>query len=143
MVATDRVSDIFADARAVHADALRLLESGDIRDAAEKAWCATKRATDGLILARTARNLNYPRTLLEDCSCWPEKTATSAHWWGAITPGRAFCTVPASTWASVNPRPRFIGAFVRLPTISATPRGWPAILTLPNQRGAIEEELPL
>ena len=53
MLATDRVSAIFADASAVHANALRLLESGDIRDAAEKAWCATKRATDALILART------------------------------------------------------------------------------------------
>ena len=53
MVATDDVTAIFADARAVHADALRLLEAGDIRDAAEKAWCATKRATDALILART------------------------------------------------------------------------------------------
>ncbi len=53
MVAIDRVSAIFADARAVHADALRLLALGDIRDAAEKAWCATKRATDALILART------------------------------------------------------------------------------------------
>ncbi len=53
MVATDRISEIFADARAVHADALRLLAAGDIRDAAEKAWCATKRATDALILART------------------------------------------------------------------------------------------
>ncbi len=53
MVATDRVSAIFADARAVHADALRMLEAGDVRDAAEKAWCATKRATDALILART------------------------------------------------------------------------------------------
>ena len=53
IVATDRVSNIFADARAVHADALRLLEAGDIRDAAEKAWCATKRATDALILAKT------------------------------------------------------------------------------------------
>ena len=53
MVATDRISAIFADARAVHADALRLLEAGHIRDAAEKAWCATKRATDALILART------------------------------------------------------------------------------------------
>ena len=50
---TDRVPAIFADARAVHADALRMLEAGDIRDAAEKAWCATKRATDALILART------------------------------------------------------------------------------------------
>ena len=53
MPTTDRVSAIFADARAVHADALRLLEAGDIRDAAEKAWCATKRATDALILACT------------------------------------------------------------------------------------------
>ena len=53
MLATDRVSNIFADASAVHADALRLLEAGDIRDAAEKAWCATKQATDALILART------------------------------------------------------------------------------------------
>ena len=53
MVATDRVSAIFADARSVHADALRMLEAGDVRDAAEKAWCATKRATDALILART------------------------------------------------------------------------------------------
>ena len=50
---TDRISAIFADARGVHADALRLLAAGDIRDAAEKAWCATKRATDALILART------------------------------------------------------------------------------------------
>ena len=53
MVATDCVSAIFADARGVHAEALRLLAGGDIRDAAEKAWCATKRATDALILART------------------------------------------------------------------------------------------
>ena len=53
MLTTDRISAIFTDARAVHADALRLLEAGDIRDAAEKAWCATKRATDALILART------------------------------------------------------------------------------------------
>lgn len=37
MVATDRVSEIFADARAVHCDALRLLVAGDLRDAAEKA----------------------------------------------------------------------------------------------------------
>ncbi len=57
MLVTDRVSAIFADARAVHGDALRLLQAGDIRDAAEKAWCATKRATDALILARTGVEL--------------------------------------------------------------------------------------
>ncbi len=53
MVTTDDVTAVLADARAVHADALCLLAAGDIRDAAEKAWCAAKRATGALILART------------------------------------------------------------------------------------------
>jgi hypothetical protein len=47
------VAELFADAREVHLQALELLEAGDIRDAAEKVWCATKRATDALILSRT------------------------------------------------------------------------------------------
>ena len=51
--AQDRVAALFTDAREVHAQALERLQQGDVRDAAEKAWCATKRATDGLILART------------------------------------------------------------------------------------------
>lgn len=59
MVATDRVNELFADARSLHASALERLEVGDIRDAAEKAWCATKRATDSLILASTG---NSPTT---------------------------------------------------------------------------------
>ena len=46
-----QVDKIFADARLMHAQAVEQLERGDIRDAAEKAWCATKRATDALILA--------------------------------------------------------------------------------------------
>ena len=45
---------MFADAHAMHRDALERLAAGDIRDAAEKAWCATRRATNALILARTA-----------------------------------------------------------------------------------------
>ena len=53
MVATSRVQEIFDDAKAMHREALERLAAGDIRDAAEKAWCATKRATDALILART------------------------------------------------------------------------------------------
>ena len=53
MVATDRVRDIFSDVRAIHSSALERLDAGDIRDAAEKAWCAVKRATDALVLART------------------------------------------------------------------------------------------
>ena len=53
MVATSRVQEIFDDAKGMHREALERLAAGDIRDAAEKAWCATKRATDALILART------------------------------------------------------------------------------------------
>lgn len=49
----DRVAALFADAYQVHAEALERWEQGDVRGAAEKAWCATKRATDALILART------------------------------------------------------------------------------------------
>ena len=44
---------VFAHARRMHNAALERMAAGDIRDAAEKAWCATKRATDALILART------------------------------------------------------------------------------------------
>ena len=49
----DRAAEIFADSRAVHAQALERLQAGDVRDAAEKAWCATKRATDALVLSLT------------------------------------------------------------------------------------------
>ena len=46
-----QVDEVFADARQMQAQAVERLEQGDVRDAAEKAWCATKRATDALILA--------------------------------------------------------------------------------------------
>ena len=52
MVVTDEVAAIFADARTMHQSAMEKLAEGDIRDAAEKAWCATLRATQSLILAR-------------------------------------------------------------------------------------------
>ena len=51
---------VFADAHEMYAAGLERLEQGDIRDAAEKAWCAAKRATDALILART--NVLPPRS---------------------------------------------------------------------------------
>ncbi len=55
MVATARVQEIFTDVRAMREAALERLEAGDVRDSAEKAWCATRRATDALILAWTNR----------------------------------------------------------------------------------------
>ena len=51
--AVERAAVLLADARALHDAALARLDAGDIRDAAEKAWGATKRAADGLIVART------------------------------------------------------------------------------------------
>ena len=53
MTMTADVERIFDDARLMHGAALTLMNTGDLRDAAEKAWCATKRATDALLLART------------------------------------------------------------------------------------------
>ena len=55
-IQTDRVQEIFQDARVLQAAAVERLDQGDIRDAAEKAWGATKRATDALILARTGKS---------------------------------------------------------------------------------------
>ena len=59
MVATDRVQDMFADSRVLYDDAMEMLAQDKLRNAAEKAWGATKRATDGLLLARTGEE---PRT---------------------------------------------------------------------------------
>ena len=50
---TDRVSDLFADAQSLYDDALEMLAQDRIRNAAEKAWGATERATDAMLLART------------------------------------------------------------------------------------------
>ena len=50
---TNRIEEIFQDARELQADALEMLAQGRIRYAAEKAWGATRRATDALILSRT------------------------------------------------------------------------------------------
>ena len=62
----DDIEGIFADARQLHEQAIERLEQGDIRDAAEKAWCATKRATDALILALTGQEPG-PTGRTSDC----------------------------------------------------------------------------
>ena len=56
---TERPDALFADAEHLLAAALRELEDGGIRQAAEKAWGAKKRATDALILSRAGEE---PRT---------------------------------------------------------------------------------
>ena len=52
MSITGDAARIFADAHLMYNAALERLDAKDIRDASEKAWCATKRATDALIVAR-------------------------------------------------------------------------------------------
>ena len=47
------VTGVFADAERMHDSALQRLAADDIRDAADKAWCAALQATNALILART------------------------------------------------------------------------------------------
>ena len=59
MAMTADAGRIFEDARLMSDAARTLLASGDIRDAAEKAWCSIKRAADALIAARTGTE---PRT---------------------------------------------------------------------------------
>ena len=49
----DRVSELFADAQVLYSDAVDMLAQGKLRNAAEKAWGATKRSTDAMVLART------------------------------------------------------------------------------------------
>ena len=53
MLATERGRYVMADARVLYEDAIEMLEEGRLRNAADKAWGATKRATDALILERT------------------------------------------------------------------------------------------
>lgn len=47
-----RVKVLFEDSEKLYQEALKELEAGKIRKAAENAWCATLRATDALILDR-------------------------------------------------------------------------------------------
>ena len=55
----ERAARIFRDAHLMRAQAVERLRASDIRDAAEKAWCATKRATDALILAQTGTEIEF------------------------------------------------------------------------------------
>lgn len=80
MVATDRTRELFADARELHGDALEMLELEEVRnDAAEKAWGATKRATDALILARTGEEPERTPATRRGLEHWRNETHRSRH----------------------------------------------------------------
>ena len=120
----DRVDELFADARNVHAQAIERLQNGDIRDAAEKAWCATKRATDALILARTGEEppttAAHHRSPRQPLPSRPRKFKRSKV---ATTAESTTCTVCASIPAIATSRPS--AASTKPPRISTTPRPSP------------------
>ena len=55
MTLSNRATSLIADAWSLHEDAEEMLSQGRLRNAAEKAWGATMRATDAVILERTGR----------------------------------------------------------------------------------------
>ena len=69
-VGTNRIEEILADTRELQADALEMLAQGRVRNAAEKAWGATFRATVALVLARTGEE--------------PERTPETGHGLGIL-----------------------------------------------------------
>ena len=129
MTLTADVSVIFAAARQVHADALERLAQGDIRDAAEKAWLATLRATNALIMAHTGEEpLKTPpdSSIQLDTLAQKRQAASSQPSGGALLLQAEFAfTATASTSASVNPVRRLSGASARRRSTSRTQRRWP------------------
>jgi uncharacterized protein (UPF0332 family) len=55
---SNTVEEMFGDAHSLYQEAISELDRGNIREAAEKAWGATARATKALILAKTGKELD-------------------------------------------------------------------------------------
>ena len=55
MLATKRGQELLAEAWAFYDEAIKLLEQGDLRNAAGKAWEASEKATNAMILERSGR----------------------------------------------------------------------------------------
>lgn len=67
----EEVKELFKDAEGLYEEALKDLEAGRVRKAAENAWCATLRATNALVLSKTGKLPEYvpeTRDALEDLS---------------------------------------------------------------------------
>ena len=105
MVMTETVRTIFDGARALQAAAVERLDQGDIRDAAEKAWGATKRATDALVLARTGERPEFPaETAAGLRQLWNQDEAVRQ---AGLRPRyytrQGYSTATASIWACATP----------------------------------------
>ena len=100
MLQPERVAFLLADARELYDDALEMLEQDRLRNAADKAWCATKRATDALILARTG---DEPRTSGETMRMLRQLRGKTRPWSRcgySMAVANPFCTAELSMTAS-------------------------------------------
>ena len=106
MVAADRVIFLFSDERALYGEAIEMLDQDKIRNAAEKAWGATKRDTGALVLAR--RPAKSPSRLgKQDVSgASAPKTRPSTYSRDSTTPGQPSSTSTAPTTGTANPKRR-------------------------------------
>ena len=99
---TNCIEEIFRDVRELQADALEMLDQGKIRNAAEKMWGATKRATDALVLAREGEEPQSGgqarRALLRLSAA--DSSFENLH--GQYTSGQGSCTSTASTTGTAN-----------------------------------------
>ena len=99
-----RVDEIFADARSMQAAAVERLEAGDIRDAAEKAWCRRQACYPTLCYWPVLEwNPRAPTIRLRACWGWPGNRVGMRRSWGATLRASVISTAPASTRASVDP----------------------------------------
>ena len=116
----------FDYAKAMYESALKRLAAGDIRDAAEKAWCATLQATNAVIYERTGTMPEKTRrTPPGSWTDWRNERPNWKPWWGGTTRGRDNCTASVSTSACASPWKRRSGASPRRSRTSKTPSGLP------------------
>ena len=101
----EQIDELFADARRMHSQAVERLEQGDIRDAAEKAWCATKRATDALLLARTAEPPGLLVSPAMVSTTWFLQIQPRHRYRAATTAVSANCTALVSTLVHATSTP--------------------------------------
>ena len=122
----DRIEEIFQDARHLQDDALEMLTQGR-RNAAEKSWGATKRATDALILARTGEDWNERPIPGQGSVSWNPWTRESAAptCSGATMSARPSSTAGVSTTACATPWKTPTAGSAGPACTSTTPSGWP------------------
>ena len=89
----------------MHSQAVERLEQGDIRDAAEKSWCATERATDALLLARTGEPPGPTGLIATASTTWSLQIQPLRRYRAATTAVLANCTALVSTLAHATSIP--------------------------------------